>query len=102
MPTELTTPSVWRRRNPPPSGGGGSQPSTQNIPTTLLAQSRRVGLAMNRVGSMLTVGQAGLEKLDRAGRAMVTAGDGYATVQCLPALGEDADARFAALGVDRT
>lgn len=58
-------------------------PKKENIPTTLLAQCRRIGLKMNRVGSMLTIEESGLQDIDTPGRGKMSYGKHYKGVRCL-------------------
>lgn len=58
-------------------------PKKENISTTLLAQCRRIGLPMNRVGSMLTIEEAGLEKLDTPGRGKMSYGKTFRGMRVL-------------------
>lgn len=51
--------------------------------TTTLAQCRRIGMKMNRVGSMLTIEEAGLEKITTPGRGMMSWNKGYRGMRCL-------------------
>ncbi|AXV10334.1 Replicative DNA helicase (DnaB) (plasmid) [Euzebya pacifica] len=58
-------------------------PKKENIPTTLLAQCRRIGLSMNRIGSMLTIEESGLQGIKTPGRGKMSYGKSYKGVRCL-------------------
>jgi hypothetical protein len=57
-------------------------PKKENISTTFLAQTRRIGLAMNRIGSMLTIEEPGLETIDVPGRGKMSQGKNFVGMRC--------------------
>lgn len=51
--------------------------------TTTLAQCRRIGMKMNRPGSLITIEEGGLEKIDTPGRGMMSYNKGYRGMRAL-------------------